>query len=114
MGQENHQSGSKSLLVAGAVAAGGLAAGAALAGTIIVRPGPCASPEVYLLAGNSGALVRLEPGGGDRPGEHVIVYRREETQRGWASRRLLDRFDLKIGEEDVLIVNSGAFCTTEE
>ena len=113
MGHESRQSGSTSRLVAGAVAAGGLAAGAALAGTIVVRPGPCASPEVYLLAGNSGALVRLEPGQGDKPGDHVIVYRRDEN-RGWASRRLLDRFDLKISDSDVLIVNSGAFCTTEE
>ena len=123
MGQESRHSGSTSRLAAGAAVFGGLLAGAALANTIVVRPGPCTSPEVYLLAGNSGALIRLEPGQGEAPGDHVIVYRQDEQSggsarrkevRGWASRRLLDRFDLRIGQDDVLIVNSGAFCTTEE
>ncbi len=89
--------------------AAGIGAGLARAKTIIVRPGPCAAQTTYFLAGNSGALIRTD---GDAVGSfenHVIVFRRNQT-RGWASRHVLKRFDLKLNEKGARILNSGAFC----
>ena len=89
-----------------------LAVFGAAAGFDITRPGPCHGPTSYLLAGNSGALIRLKPRSEDRLENHVIVFRRQET-RGWASQRLLQRFDLHLENSAVRIVNSGAFCREE-
>ena len=89
--------------------AAGIGAGLARAETIVIRPGPCAAQTTYFLAGNSGALIRAD---GDAVGSfenHVIVFRRNQT-RGWASRRLLKRFDLKLNDKGGRISNSGAFC----
>ena len=93
------------LLVASAA---GIGAGLARAEALIVRPGPCAAKSTYFLAGNSGALIRAEDREADLE-SHVIVFRRNET-RGWASRRLLKRFDLKMNNRGGRIANSGAFC----
>ena len=94
------------LTIASAAAVG---AGLAWADTLVVRPGPCAAQTTYLLAGNSGALIRAENGAANRS-SHVIVFRRDHP-RGWASRRLLKRFDLKLDDNGGRIFNSGAFCT---
>ena len=51
---------------------------------VIVRPGPCAAQQTYLLANNSAAIIRVEADAvSDTDG--VIVYR--EQAEGWASRR---------------------------
>lgn len=76
--------------------------------TVFVRPGPCAAPQTFLLAGNAAAIVRID-GRGDRAEHGVIVYRRQQ-ERGWASRRLLGRFDLSLDEAGPTIINSGKFC----
>ena len=88
-----------------------LAGGGSHAETTVIRPGPCAAQDVYLLAGNSGALIRTNDAETGAPGEHVIVFRPQPI-KGWASRRLLRRFDLQLHEDGVRIFNSGAFCTT--
>lgn len=88
-----------------------LAGGGSQAETVVIRPGPCAAQDVYLLAGNSGALIRTNDAETGASGEHVIVFRPQPI-KGWASRRLLRRFDLQLREDGVRIVNSGAFCTT--
>lgn len=80
-------------------------AGLGAAGDVVfVRPGPCAAQETYLLAANSAALIRVEDGENG-----VIVFRRQE-RRGWASKRLLERYDLRLDEAGTTIVNSGQFC----
>lgn len=79
--------------------------------TIIVRSGPCASPHgSYLLAANAGALIRVEDPVMAEEGSGVIVYR-IRPNRGWASRRLLSRFDLDLGAAQPGIVNTGEFCS---
>jgi len=78
----------------------------------VIRPSPCQGSTSYLLAANSGALIRLKPQADDRLENHVIVFRRREA-RGWASQRLLRRFDLHLENSAVRIVNSGAFCREE-
>ena len=70
---------------------------------VLVRPGPCAAPQTYLLAANSAAIIRVES-----EEQGVIVYR--EQRRGWASRRLLQRFDLSLDAAGPAITNSGKFC----
>ena len=63
----------------------------------------------YLLAANSGALIRVESESGKDPNSNVIVFRPQKTH-GWASQRLLMRFDLKLDDQGRRIVNSGEFC----
>ena len=76
----------------------------------VIRPGPCATHQAtYLLAANSGALIRARAGTAGLVGDHVIVFRPKPTT-GWASQRLLMRFDLKLDDNGARIVNSGAFC----
>jgi hypothetical protein len=78
---------------------------------IFTRPDACvARGTVYLLAANSGALIRAEPGTAGEAGDPVIVFRPKRTT-GWASQRLLMRFDLKLDEGGTRIVNTGAFCS---
>ena len=77
--------------------------------TVFVRPGPCAADQTYLLAGNSGAIIRVEAPSGNKPERRVIVYR-DRSDAGWASRSLLGRFDLKLDDQGVTIINSGNFC----
>lgn len=89
-----------------------LSALGAAAGFDVIRPGPCQGPTSYLLAANSGALIRLKPQAEDRLENHVIVFRRQES-RGWASQRLLRRFDLHLENSAVRIVNSGGYCREE-
>ncbi len=79
----------------------------------IIRPGPCASPYgSYLLTANSGAIIKVEEDGNDPAETSVIVFRRDIPD-GWASRRLLSRFDLKLDPAGPTILNSGAFCVGE-
>ena len=92
-----------------AVATAGFLVGIASAETMIVRPGPCAGQSTYLLAGNAGALVRADGEDSGNLENHVIVFRRRPT-RGWASQRLLKRFDLKLNDNGARVLNSGAFC----
>lgn len=78
---------------------------------IFTRPDACVTRgTVYLLAANSGALIRAEPGTASAAGDPVIVFRPKRTT-GWASQRLLMRFDLKLDESGTRIVNTGAFCS---
>ncbi len=74
---------------------------------VVVRPGPCPAEATYLLAGNSAAIIRVEAEAAS-VSDGVIVYR--EQSEGWASRRLLNRFDLRVEEAGSTIVNSGEFC----
>lgn len=76
----------------------------------VIRPAPCAAHGAFLLADNSGALIQPGIRGGAELSDHIIVFRPKSTS-GWASQRLLQRFDLHLEEEGVRIVNSGAFCT---
>ena len=96
------------LMEAGRIIIAGISfsvAGLGAAGDVVfVRPGPCAAQETYLLAANSAALIRVEDGE-----EGVIVFRSQERQ-GWASKRLLERYDLRLDEAGTTIVNSGEFC----
>ena len=91
----------------------GLAFSAAAAGaageTIFVRPGPCAARETFLLAANSGAIIQVDDETPEKAETSVIVYRPRDRE-GWASRRLLGRFDLRIEPDGVTIINSGRFC----
>ena len=82
----------------------------ALAETTVIRPGPCAAQSTYLLAANSGALIRVEPELDAGRNEHIIVFRYQPTT-GWASQRLLKRFDLELEDGGARIMNSGVFCT---
>jgi hypothetical protein len=92
-----------------------LVSASAAAETTVFRPGPCAAQTSYLLASNSGALIRVEPEtsvGQEASagyGNPVIVFRYQPTD-GWASQRLLRRFDLQLGRDGARISNSGAFC----
>ncbi|PQA85402.1 hypothetical protein [Hyphococcus luteus] len=86
-------------------------AGLGAAGDVVfTRPGPCAAQETYLLAANSAALIRVEAPEDGAANEGVIYYRKPDDRRGWASRRLLQRFDLSLEEAGVTIINSGEFC----
>ena len=76
----------------------------AVGDVVFTRPGPCAAQETYLLASNSAAMIRVEA-----EEEGVIVYRQQE-RHGWASKRLLQRFDLRLDEMGATIINSGQFC----
>ncbi|GJL95431.1 MAG: hypothetical protein DHS20C05_18360 [Hyphococcus sp.] len=78
----------------------------------IVRPGPCSAQAAsYLLAGNSAAIVRIGPEQAAGTSDPIIIVFRPQQTRGWASQRLLSRFDLKLDESGGRIINSGAFCT---
>ena len=83
--------------------------------TIIIKPGACAQlRDGYLLAANSGAVIRrfsAEEGEGVNDTSHVIVFRPRPLE-GWASQRILRRFDLKLdGVVDTVVINSGGFCS---
>ncbi len=78
----------------------------------IVRPGPCSEQaSSYLLAGNSAAIIRIGPGNTAETSDPIIIVFRPQQIRGWASQRLLSRFDLKLDDSGARIINSGAFCT---
>ena len=81
----------------------------ATAETVTVTRGlPCASEAgSFLLAVNSGALVRFEETSTD--GAAVIVFR-PTKKHGWASQRLLSRFDLELVDNGVQVINSGLSC----
>lgn len=86
-----------------------VAAAGAAGDALFVRPGPCAAQQTFLLAGNSGAIIQVDRETPERPETSVIVYRRGDRQ-GWASRRILGRFDLRIDPDGTTIINSGEFC----
>lgn len=85
-----------------------LAAGAT-AETTVTRGGSCHSAAgSFLLAANSGAIIRMDDGLSTF-NDDVIVFRPREGD-GWASRRLLSRFDLDVGERQT-VRNSGVICS---
>jgi hypothetical protein len=94
-----------------------VAAAGAAGDTLFVRPGPCTAQQTFLLASNSGAIIQVDRETPENPETSVIVYRRGErnsgANHGWASRRLLERFDLRIEQGGTTIINSGAFCREE-
>lgn len=85
----------------------------AAAAATIIRP-PCFSgARAYLLAANAGAVIgvrqdRDQVGAG---GSAVVVYR-PRKEKGWASQRLLARFDLavELNNKPVVVRNSGQTC----
>jgi len=80
--------------------------------TTVVRPNACQAQASYLLARNSAALIQIGPQGAGEPENHVIVFR-YQPRTGWASQRLLKRFDLRLRDDGTRILNSGAFCSEE-
>ncbi len=86
-----------------------VAAAGAAGETLFIRPGPCAAQQTYLLAANSGAIIQVDDETPDRADTSVIVYRKRDRQ-GWASQRLLRRFDLRVEAAGATIINSGEFC----
>ena len=86
----------------------------ATAETRVFSAGSCHSHQPsYLLAANSGALIRVQAGSLETINDHVIVFRPKPTT-GWASQRLLMRFDLKIEDGRQTVRNTGAFCEEEK
>ena len=82
-------------------------AGAAQADLIVIRPGECAAgATTYLLAPNSQALIKIE----EQENIQYIVFRPQALQ-GWASQRVLRRFDLEIEEEGLRVFNTGGYCS---
>lgn len=78
----------------------------------VIRPGPCQAQDSYLLARNSAAVIQVDQFGTGGSENHIIVFR-YQPRRGWASQRLLKRFDLKLQHDGPSIVNSGGFCSEE-
>lgn len=91
-------------LLANAVALG------ATADTRVFRGPPCQlGAGGYLLAANSGAIIRVNDMH-DSPDQAVIIFR-PPTEHGWASQRILSRFDLALGDDEkVTVTNSGRVC----
>ena len=82
----------------------------ALAETHIVRPGKCAPrPAIVFVIREEKPSVFLQ-NGDDRVRDSVALFLRTHS-RGWASRRLLARFDLILSPDRTTIVNAGPFCT---
>ncbi|MEM9616704.1 MAG: hypothetical protein AAF936_01990 [Pseudomonadota bacterium] len=90
----------------------GIVAADASAEVRIIRPPACVGQTSYLLAGNSGALISLRPDAPDTIENHVIVFR-HQPRHGWASQRLLRRFDLSLNDGGPQILNTGTFCHGE-
>lgn len=86
-----------------------IAAAGAAGDMLFVRPGPCSAQNAYLLAANSGAIIQVDQETPDEAEAGVIVYRPRQGE-GWASRRLLRRFNLRIEPDGTTIINSGEFC----
>lgn len=85
-----------------------LAVGATAETTVVTRPMPCQSAAgSFLLGANSGALIRIDEAGSSASA--IIVYR-PMKKHGWASQRILARFDLELEDEGVRVVNSGLRC----
>jgi|GEM_PF-1970465 len=85
--------------------------GAAAAATTILRP-PCYSGDrAYLLAANAGAVIDVRQNDMEASGTAVVVFR-PRKERGWASQRLLSRFDLavELNDNPVVVRNSGQTC----
>ncbi len=83
----------------------------AAAMTTVLRP-PCYSgSQAYLLAANAGAVIDVRANEDQTSGAAVVVYR-PRVERGWASQRLLSRFDLSVelNNAPVVIRNSGNTC----
>ncbi len=85
--------------------------GAAAAATTILRP-PCYSgSKAYLLAANAGAIIDVKTDADGNSGSAVVVFR-PRKEKGWASQRLLARFDLavELNDKAVVVRNSGQTC----
>ena len=88
-----------------------VALGAAAAATTILRP-PCYSgSRAYLLAANAGAVIDVKRHANGASGSAVVIFR-PRKENGWASQRLLARFDLAVELNDtpVVVRNSGQTC----
>lgn len=98
----------------GRIVIAGLAFSVAAAGAagevLFIRPGPCAASETYLLAANSGAIIRVETAADAEQSGGPVIFYRKSNLGGWASQHLLRRFDLQIDEHGTTVVNSGSFC----
>ena len=84
----------------------------------IIKPGLCSDMrDGYLLAMNSGALIRSANDDERDVSSHVILFRPGDRD-GWASQRILRRFDLEIARAsdapDVVVINSGGFCDSSD
>jgi len=84
----------------------------ALAETQIVRPGACAPRPavVYVVRAPAPAPAVFLAEGGDHIRDSVALFVQTHS-RGWASRRLLARFDLVPNPDRTIVVNAGPFCT---
>ena len=82
----------------------------ATAETTIFKRGTCNAPTTILLAQNSGAIIQAVGLEQNESNNHVIVFR-DQSLNGWASQRLLRRFDLDLGTEGPRVFNSGSFCS---
>lgn len=82
------------------------------AAVIVVRPDVCAqSDRAYLLAMNARAVISVYEHEGAQTGNAVVVFR-PRTEDGWASQRILSRFDLVVDldHRPTVVRNSGAVC----
>ncbi len=89
--------------------------GAAAAGTTILRP-PCYSgSRAYLLAANAGAVIDVREHEDKSSGSAVVVFR-PRKENGWASQRILSRFDLavELNDKPVVVRNSGQTCRASQ
>ncbi len=85
--------------------------GAGAAATTVLRP-PCYSgSKAYLLAANAGAVIDVKEHKDKASGSAVVVFR-PRKDKGWASQRLLSRFDLavELNNKPVVVRNSGQTC----
>lgn len=80
----------------------------------VFRAEPCQSAYgAYMLAPNSAAIIRIDrPIGADplRVAQSSVIVYRPTPGRGWASRRLLSRFDVRIEGLSGRVRNLGAIC----
>jgi len=82
-----------------------------LAETHIVRSGECAPrPAIVFVVRTAEAPGVFHRVGDDRVRDSVALFLKTHS-RGWASRRLLARFDLIPSPDRTIVVNAGPFCT---
>lgn len=88
-----------------------VALGAAAAATTILRPSCYSGSQAYLLAANAGAVIDVKKHDDGTSRSAVVVFR-PRKEKGWASQRLLARFDLavELNDNPVVVRNSGQTC----
>lgn len=83
----------------------------ATAETTVIRGGACErAPDTYLIAINSGAVLSVSPLAEGASGQSAVIVYRPRQARGWASQRLLARFDLEVDGANAAIPNLGVIC----